>query len=58
MTAMIREIYKRWHLRMQIRKTINELNLLSDRELEDLGLRRGEINYVACRSAIRRETHD
>lgn len=31
------------------RRTVNELNALSSRELDDLGISRGEIHYIARR---------
>ena len=31
------------------RKTVNELNALSNRELDDLGINRGDIKYVASK---------
>lgn len=33
------------------RRTLNELSELSDRELDDIGVVRGELEYVARRSA-------
>lgn len=33
------------------RRTLNELSALSERELEDIGLTRGDIEHVARRSA-------
>jgi uncharacterized protein YjiS (DUF1127 family) len=44
---MIRN-YRNWR---RFRKTVNELSRLTDRELDDMGLRRGDIHSVA-RSAI------
>ncbi len=41
------ENYKNWRM---YRKTINELSVLSNRELADLGINRGEIKAVARRS--------
>jgi uncharacterized protein YjiS (DUF1127 family) len=36
--------YKNW---LKFRETCNELNRLSNRELDDLGIRRGDISRVA-----------
>ena len=38
----------------RFRQTMNELSALSDRELDDIGLRRSEIHNVAQRCAYRR----
>lgn len=40
--------YKSW---LKYRQTCNELNRLTNRELADLGIARGEITNVARRSA-------
>ena len=39
--------YNNWR---RYRETVNELNRLSQRELADLGISRGEINSVARRA--------
>jgi len=39
--------YRNWR---RYRETVNELNRLSTRELNDLGLARGDIPHVARRS--------
>ena len=39
--------YRSWR---RYRETVNELNRLSNHELDDLGIARGEIPYVARRS--------
>ena len=39
--------YKNW---VKYRETYSELNRLSNRELTDLGINRGEINLVAKRA--------
>ncbi|MBO6901767.1 MAG: DUF1127 domain-containing protein [Rhizobiaceae bacterium] len=39
--------YRNWR---RYRETVNELNRLSSRELNDLGINRGDIPYVARRS--------
>ena len=36
------------------RRTVEELTHLTDRELEDIGLNRGEIDFVARKSVIGR----
>jgi uncharacterized protein YjiS (DUF1127 family) len=41
--SMIRN-YRNWR---RFRKTVNELSRLTDRELDDMGLRRGDIYSVA-----------
>lgn len=35
------------HAWMRYREAVNELSLLSDEELRDIGISRGEIEYVA-----------
>lgn len=40
--------YKSW---LKYRQTCNELNRLTNRELDDLGIARGEISNLAKRSA-------
>ena len=39
--------YKDWR---SYRRTVNELSMLSNRELSDLGISRGEIRFVARRA--------
>ncbi|WP_127523735.1 DUF1127 domain-containing protein [Mesorhizobium sp. Z1-4] len=39
--------YRNWR---RYRDTVNELNRLSSRELNDLGINRGDIPFVARRS--------
>lgn len=39
--------YRNWR---RYRETVNELSRLSTRELNDLGLSRGDISYVARKS--------
>lgn len=36
--------FKKWR---NYRRTVSELNALSNRELDDLGINRGDIPYVA-----------
>lgn len=36
--------YKQWR---NFRRTVSELSALSDRELDDLGISRGDIGHVA-----------
>ena len=36
--------YKKWR---NYRRTFNELNALSNRELNDLGINRGDIDFLA-----------
>jgi uncharacterized protein YjiS (DUF1127 family) len=40
--------YRNWR---RFRKTVNELSRLSDRELDDMGLRRGDI-YSFAKTAV------
>ena len=40
--------YRNWR---RFRKTVNELSRLTDRELDDMGLRRG-VMYSVAKSAI------
>ena len=39
--------YRNWR---RYRDTVNELSRLSNRELNDLGIARGDINFVARKS--------
>ncbi|MCB1439807.1 MAG: DUF1127 domain-containing protein [Nitratireductor sp.] len=39
--------YKNWR---EYRRTVNELSSLSNRELDDLGIARGQIPFVARRA--------
>lgn len=34
------------------REAVRELSQLSDRELDDIGIRRGDIEYIVRRSAV------
>ena len=47
----IKSITSRFYNWRRYRSAVRELSLLSDRELSDLGLSRGEIELVARRSA-------
>ncbi|MBO6813446.1 MAG: DUF1127 domain-containing protein [Rhizobiaceae bacterium] len=38
--------YRKWR---NYRRTVSELSALSNRELDDLGITRGEIRFVAAR---------
>ena len=38
----------------RVRQTRNELNSLSNRELDDLGITRGDIPFIAQRAVARR----
>ena len=40
-------VMKRWSDRREVKRTIKELNKLTDRDLRDLGISRGEIYSVA-----------
>jgi Uncharacterized conserved small protein len=44
----IRKSFREWRL---YRQTVSELSRMSDRELSDLGISRGDIPFVARRSA-------
>lgn len=44
----IKKSYSAWR---KYRETVNELSRMTDRELSDLGIGRGDINYVARRAA-------
>lgn len=44
----IRKSFREWRL---YRQTVTELSRMSDRELSDLGISRGDIPFVARRSA-------
>ena len=41
--------YRKWR---NYRRTVTELSALSNRELDDLGINRGDISYIA-RSSVR-----
>lgn len=45
----LKQSYNRWR---QYRQTCNELSRMSERELRDLGISRGDIPFVARRSVI------
>jgi len=38
--------FRKWR---NYRRTVNELNSLTNRELDDLGISRGDIKYVASK---------
>ena len=46
-TNAYKNFTRAWAHRRQVRITINELNSLSDRELNDMGMSRGMIRSVA-----------
>jgi uncharacterized protein YjiS (DUF1127 family) len=46
----IARAYNNWR---RYRSTVAELNLLSSRELSDLGLSRGDIPFIAKQSSVR-----
>lgn len=48
---MIKNIKKMWKRNKHIRKTIKELNALSDRDLADIGIYRSDIRSIAKKSA-------
>jgi uncharacterized protein YjiS (DUF1127 family) len=50
-------VMKRWSDRREIKQTIKELNKLTDRDLRDLGISRGEIYSVAS-GAWRRDSEN
>jgi uncharacterized protein YjiS (DUF1127 family) len=49
---MLQRIINHLHARQMYKKTINELNALSDKELQDIGISRGMIGGIA------RDTYD
>jgi uncharacterized protein YjiS (DUF1127 family) len=49
----LKKIKNRFIAYRRYRKTVHELNCLSERELQDMGLVRGDINLVA-RAAVNR----
>lgn len=51
-TGLIRRLGARLEEHARYRRTRDELSALSDRELDDIGLARGDIERVARRSAI------
>lgn len=48
MFSTIRDRYNRWQ---RFNRTVNELNSLSNRDLADLGIARGDISRIARESA-------
>ncbi|GAA0770533.1 DUF1127 domain-containing protein [Roseibium denhamense] len=44
----VRQKYSNW---VQYRRTVDELSRMSSRELQDLGITRGDIKFAARRSA-------
>ncbi|MCK8465500.1 DUF1127 domain-containing protein [Aliiroseovarius sp. S1339] len=46
-SARIAEWKEQFESQAQYRKTVRELGSLSDRELEDLGISRGSVRFVA-----------
>ena len=45
----ITEKYAAWR---RYRDAVRELSLLSDRELDDIGIRRGDIEFIVRRSVV------
>jgi len=50
MISTLKSNFRRW---ARIRNTIRELSSLSDRDLNDLGISRSDIRFVAKRSVAR-----
>jgi uncharacterized protein YjiS (DUF1127 family) len=51
MTAMFDNVVKNYRQWRNYRTTVNELSRLSSRDLNDLGIGRGDIEFVARRAA-------
>lgn len=45
--SIIKRIATWWERRAQVNATIKELAKLTDKELNDIGISRGEIRYIA-----------
>ncbi len=49
--SFVSDLYTRWHQHAQYRRTLDELQSLSARELDDLGIGRSELMAIAHESA-------
>lgn len=49
--SLLTRVVTWWNEQRRYRRTLNELSALTDRELNDIGLTRGDIEGVAQRSA-------
>ena len=56
-SGFFRNIFQAMQHRKSVRTTISELNRLSDYELNDLGISRGEISSIAKGDQTRWESH-
>ena len=45
--SIIKNIVTWWKHRAEVNETIKELTKLTDKELNDIGISRGEIRYIA-----------
>ena len=48
--ALFRNVKAQWAYRIAVNETINELNKLTNHELHDIGISRGEIRSIAIHS--------
>ena len=49
--ALLNRLQRRWDVHMTYRRTVEELQQLSDRELNDIGISRFDIRAIARQSA-------
>ena len=49
--ALLNRLQRRWDVHMTYRRTVEELELLNDRELNDIGISRYDIRAIARQSA-------
>lgn len=52
MYDIFKSIISYWSDSLRFYRTVRELNSLSDRELSDLGITRGNITYIAMNSTL------
>jgi uncharacterized protein YjiS (DUF1127 family) len=50
--ASLKTISEKLTVWRRYREAVRELSLLSDRELNDIGIRRGDIEYIVRRSVV------
>ena len=49
--AIVQKVVKRWKIMRNTRKTVVALTSLSDHELKDIGISRGDIRHVATHAS-------
>lgn len=50
--TFIKKMKRSWDNKMRYRKTVAELNSLSDRELHDIGINRCDIYHIAMEEMV------